>query len=173
MTFRLWLVHRLGCIEECGLAPFENALVTAIGGFLAADAEWSPWHRLPVPPADFLVAVHAGAEAVIVDSSQRQLNVAANRGFASQTGDRDFPLRLVVDLLGHISAAFAMLSKLRDLADSSTCFVLNTSRKLAIAVFCHVSCLALFSFVPHQTKVADCSCSFGCYFFQPGSEYSV
>lgn len=86
----LWLIGRLRRIEKCRLDPFEDTLVTAISGFLAADAEWSPWHRLQATPADFLVAVHAGAEAVTVNSNQRQLDAVSNRGFASQTGDREF-----------------------------------------------------------------------------------
>jgi hypothetical protein len=89
-AFTLWLVDRLRRIEKCGLDRFENILVTAFGGFLAADAEWSPWQCLQAPPADFLVAVHAGTEALIVNSNQRQLDVAANRGIASQTGNREF-----------------------------------------------------------------------------------
>src|SRR5271170_5531701 len=56
--------YGLGCVEQRRLGAFENTLVAAVGSFLTADAEWSPWHRLQTSAADFLVTVYAGAEAV-------------------------------------------------------------------------------------------------------------
>ena len=47
---------------------------------------------LQTPAADFLVTVYAGAEAVTFNPNQGQLDVAADRGFAIEAGDREFSL---------------------------------------------------------------------------------
>jgi len=83
----------LSCVEQRRLGAFENTLVAVVGSFfLTADAEWSPRHCLQTPAADFLVTMYAGAEAAVVNSNQGQFDVAADRGFAIETGDRKFSL---------------------------------------------------------------------------------
>ena len=100
------LIKGLRCVEKRWLDTFENAFVAAIGRFLAADAEWSPGHRFQAPLADFLLAVHAGAEALVVHSPERHCDLAAKLGLAVKSDDREFPLRLVLDFLDHVWASF-------------------------------------------------------------------
>jgi hypothetical protein len=100
------LIKGLRRVEKGGLDTFENAFIAAIDSLLAADAERRPWHHFQAPLADFLLAVHAGAEVLVVDSAERQRDVAANFGIPVKTDDREFPLRLVLDLLDRVGASF-------------------------------------------------------------------
>src|ERR1700733_6659750 len=64
----------LSCVEQRRLGAFENTLGAAVGSFMTADAEWSPWHCLQTPAAYFLVTMYADAEAAVVNSNQGQLD---------------------------------------------------------------------------------------------------
>jgi hypothetical protein len=85
-------LERLRRVEKRSLGTSENPLVAAISRILASNAEWGPWHGLQASLADIPIAVNTVPEAIIINSTERKLDVAPDRGVAVQTYDGKFPV---------------------------------------------------------------------------------
>src|SRR5580658_5070000 len=124
-----------GCVEQ-KLEVVDAVNLTAVGDFLAPDAERRPRHCRQSFGADVLFAMQAHAEAPVVVATERCAYAAQEIRIAVQTADRQLALRRMLYFIESVGA----------LLDSDAVAIANQLHQLCLLDLQHVSVFVQFTF---------------------------